>query len=280
MRSSELLGRLQRHYIKPGENLPGGIFVPEVTLGGAGGSRADALFVGFTSTRGRYLYGHELKVSRADWRRELDAAHKADPWVAQCHAWYVVAPSVEIVPAEELPHRWGLLVVDPKTKTRLRTVVKADVDSTVCPSWEAQRSILSRLDTLRAGAVLDARVKANADAQGEVDKRVATRVQLELSKLGDVEAVRERLRVVEQALGVRLTPGDGDTWRDDDRTLAIGELERAAAFLRAHASVERATRQLASPYVDPLNSARQGLERLAGTLDRLRALAPDLEADA
>lgn len=77
MRTDGLLERLERHYIKPGEPLAGGVFLPEVGINGGGSSRCDAIYVGFTSTSGRMLVGHELKVSRADWRRELDQPGKA-----------------------------------------------------------------------------------------------------------------------------------------------------------------------------------------------------------
>lgn len=83
MRTEELLARLQRHYIKPGEQFPGGIFLPEVGWNGRSGGRVDALYVGFTSTSGRRLVGHELKVSRSDWRHELDQPGKADGWHAR-----------------------------------------------------------------------------------------------------------------------------------------------------------------------------------------------------
>lgn len=62
--AGELLERLKRHYIKPGDLMPGGAFLPEVVLGSR---RADALYVGFFRSRGKMLVGHEIKVSRADW---------------------------------------------------------------------------------------------------------------------------------------------------------------------------------------------------------------------
>lgn len=91
VRAADLLTRLQRHYIKPGEVLPGGVFVPEVGVNGGVQSRCDAIYVGFTSTSGRQLVGHELKVSRADWQHELDQAGKADFWHDNTHQWYVAA---------------------------------------------------------------------------------------------------------------------------------------------------------------------------------------------
>lgn len=84
----ELLDRLQRHYIKPGEPLPGGVFLPEVGWNGGTGGRGtfgtggtcDAIYIGFTTTSGRVLVGHELKVSRADWVKELNSPGNAFIW--------------------------------------------------------------------------------------------------------------------------------------------------------------------------------------------------------
>ena len=148
-----LLDRLERHYIKPSGigGFPGGVFIRECGINGPGAtSRVDALYAGFTSTSGRLLIGHEVKASRADWRKELDSSGKADFWHDNVHAWYIVAPSTEIVRPEELPDGWGLMVLNTKTTTRMDVKVKARVDADRVPSWTATRSILSRLDTLRA----------------------------------------------------------------------------------------------------------------------------------
>lgn len=151
MSAAELLARLERHYIPP-QPLPGGVFVPEVGLNGTGRqARCDAIYVGFTSTSGRHMVGHELKVSRGDWLHELAQPGKADFWHDACHEWYVVTPFAGVVRPEEVPHGWGLLTVNPRTKTRLDRVVKAiQKPDGYTPPWLAVRSVFSRLDTLRA----------------------------------------------------------------------------------------------------------------------------------
>jgi hypothetical protein len=108
VRTADLLARLRRHYIKPGRGLPGGIFAAEVGInGGAGiGQRCDAIYVGFTSSSGRLMVGHELKVSRSDWLHELARPGKADWWHDNCHEWWVVAATSDLVKPEELPPGW------------------------------------------------------------------------------------------------------------------------------------------------------------------------------
>lgn len=153
MLTSDLLTMLRRHYIpETGDPLArdGGSFAHEVSANGPGSTRrADALYAGYTSASGRILIGHELKVSRADWRAELAKVGKADDWSDACHAWYVVAPSTDIVPMEELPHGWGLML-PPRSKNgrRMTVKVRAEVKTDYDPPWWAVRAFLARLDTL------------------------------------------------------------------------------------------------------------------------------------
>lgn len=140
MTTGELLGKLRAHYIPETTDQnarDGGKFAHEISVNGAQGTgsrRADAIYAGFTSASGRILIGHELKVSYADWRAELTDANKADTWADACHAWYIVAPSTDVVPPEELPDGWGLML-PPKTARgrRMRIKVKARVKENFTP---------------------------------------------------------------------------------------------------------------------------------------------------
>lgn len=205
--TKELLTRLQRHYIKPGELMPGGIFVPECGINGGGaGSRVDALHIGFTSTSGRILTGHELKVSRADWLHELNSPAKADQWADQCHAWYLVTATPDIVQPGELPAGWGHMVPG-TSKTRMKVLVKAEIHKDHHPSWTTVRSIMSRLDTLQRTRILDERDRHKA----EVDDKVRAELDRR-SEIGEGLTPDQRLRLnvlgqIEERLGVKI-----DTW--------------------------------------------------------------------
>lgn len=204
--TAELLARLQRHYIKPGELMPGGMFLPEVTLGTR---RADALYVGFFASRGKLLVGHELKVSRADWLHELDDPSKAETWAKHCHAWYLVVPSASIVQPGELPHGWGLMVPSTRTKTRMDVVVVADLHSDRQPSWEATHALVQRADSLRMDGVLAAREKARQDMHVEVEKAVELRLAQRPENFAEQRAERAEalLAEVSDILGLRITAG-------------------------------------------------------------------------
>lgn len=259
MRTPELLARLQRHYVAPSEPLPGGVFLPEVTLTDASRRRVDALYVGFTSSRGHLLTGHELKVTRADWLHELDQPHKAEAWAPQCHAWVVVAPDTQVVRPEELPHGWGLMVPNTRSKTRMDTVVKPLVYAERCPDWVTMHSILKRMDTLRAQAMLDHAQKVRQDAAEKVEAEVARRVGVEQRGGTDTnDAVVQRLRAhvaaIQKALGMTVADPGARPWGNE---VTVEGLERGQArYLRADRDVERA-----------LDKLQQRLQAAAGQLD-------------
>lgn len=153
--TKQLMERLHRHYLGT-EMFAGGELATEVGINngqGGGGSRCDAVWVGFTSTWGRVMVGHELKTSRADWLRELNNPFKAS-WADACHAWMVVAPDTTVAQPQEIPPGWGLMVVDPKRPVKMRIVVKPEVRATDwSPPWWAVRSFMARVNTLRSAEI-------------------------------------------------------------------------------------------------------------------------------
>lgn len=173
-----LLEILERHYIKPNAPMPGGVFLTECGVNGTFGAsnRADALYVGFTSASGRLLIGHEVKVSRSDWRRELDQAGKADWWADNCHEWWIVAPGPEVVPVEELPEGWGLLYPSSRSRNRMQVVRQATRYPDRQPGWDAVRSIMARLDTLQRSALAAFAVAERDRHEQQVEDHVERRL--------------------------------------------------------------------------------------------------------
>lgn len=251
--TKDLLERLRRHYIKPGP-MPGGVFVPECGINGGAQTRADALYVGFTSTSGRLLVGHEIKVSRADWRKELDSAGKADFWADNCHQWYIVAPSTDIVPPEELPHGWGLMVPNPRTTTRMDIKVKAVTDTTRTPSWNATRSILARLDTLRAQHDVDVQQKATDKARADMEERYAARTEQSLTaaQRGRLDALTR----LEEALGVQV---DKHAWHDEAEKIRPDLLAAAIQLVRLSDKFTNNDRYAAATLRRSIESVTEGL---------------------
>lgn len=62
-------------------------------------------------SKGLDLHGHEVKVSRSDWLRELREPAKSEAFRRWCDRWWLVVPDLAIVKREELPPGWGLMVV-------------------------------------------------------------------------------------------------------------------------------------------------------------------------
>lgn len=75
------------------------------------------------SATGPLLHGHEVKVSRADWRAELKDPTKAEAFAQFCDYWWLVVSDKSIV-RDDLPDGWGLLVATGSTLRSLRQPVR------------------------------------------------------------------------------------------------------------------------------------------------------------
>ena len=226
MGAGEVLSRLRRHYIQPGQNLPGGVFLPEVQAPGSQ-RRIDALYVGFTRSRGNYLDGHEIKVSRSDWLHELESPDKADWWHCHTHRWWIVVPDLTVVKAEELPAGWGLMVVNPRTKTRLDIAAKAEVREPEV-DFPLLLELLKKQDTLRAKAVSDERYDRSRLINEGVAKALALRLVEENDRANrHGERARQTLTRLQEFTGLDFDGAEGSPG------LVWGRLEDSASVLKA-----------------------------------------------
>lgn len=72
---------------------------------------ADAVAMSLWPSRGLEVHGFEMKVSRADWLKELNGhGGKAEAVAQYCDRWWIVADK-DVVKPDELPKAWGMLVV-------------------------------------------------------------------------------------------------------------------------------------------------------------------------
>lgn len=267
--TGEVMQRLKRHYIKPGAPLPGGIFLPEVGWNGGGVRFCDAIYVGFTSTSGRILVGHEVKTSRADWVRELEQTDKADQWADQCHAWYLVVSDPAIVQGDELPPSWGLMAPG-TSKTRMTVLTKAERKPlSHTPSWQAVRSIMARQDTLRASAIAnvsrDADQRAWAKYQSQVDERSDRLMGADKAHL---ETLRTNMKRVEDALGAPIDFTDRAYGHHTSVTLK--DVAAIASLVRTHRDVRLIAENLFGRYASPTANTRRTLDKLDEALAALK----------
>lgn len=269
MTASDLVARLRRHYLPP-QPLPGGMFTAEVGLNGqAAVRRCDAVYVGFTASSGRGMVGHEIKVSRGDWLAELRQPHKADFWADACHSFYVVAPSIEVVKPTEVPHGWGLMVVNPRTTTRLDVVVKADRKPDHQPPWLAIRSVMSSWDVQRRNQEAQARATMKDDVRRELEQEQAGRAKRGLDgEAGRLQGILAEVRRHQRLLGYPQSPTDEEV---------IAALLDATTMRSAARNIGWQLSGLVSTLADPmarLAAEHEVVQRARQLADRLAALRP------
>jgi hypothetical protein len=72
---------------------------------------ADFIAMDTWPSKGLEIHGHEVKVSRSDWLRELKEPEKAAEFIPYVNRWWLVVPDPVIVGLGELPDGWGLLAM-------------------------------------------------------------------------------------------------------------------------------------------------------------------------
>jgi len=72
---------------------------------------ADFIAMDLWVSGGLEIHGHEVKVSRSDWLRELKEPEKAAEFIPYVNRWWLVVPDPVIVGLGELPDGWGLMAM-------------------------------------------------------------------------------------------------------------------------------------------------------------------------
>jgi hypothetical protein len=206
------------------------------------------------------IEGHELKVSRADWLSELDQVHKADEWWSHCHRWWVVASDPSVVKPEELPEGWGLMIPNPRTKTRMDVVVKASTKEPVI-TFGLLLEIAKKLDTARSEAVRKTRAEVRAEALVNAKHQASTEQEQEARRNA---AAAKELHELQQLTGLDLT----GLWFTSGAKYV--SREEAAMLLRQWCQGEAERRRL----VKHSQSALVGIARQAKTLLALAENGP------
>lgn len=123
MIAAEIRTALRRHYTAPEHAI---CFEVAAGTGHMANRHLDAVVMDLWPSRGLFLTGIEIKISRNDWRREKKNPAKAEE-VARFLDYFVIAAPIDIVPIDELPAAWGLIEFrdDGKPKVK-RLPVKTD----------------------------------------------------------------------------------------------------------------------------------------------------------
>jgi len=152
---------------------------------------ADAVAVSVWPSRGLYLSGIEIKVSRPDFQKELANPEKADAIQKYCKYWYVAVPK-GLVNEGEVPETWGLIECD-----RTARVTKA------APELKPLD-----VDMLLVCSILRCVSKQyvpQSDVVKEANKRVAKAEEaFSFARQHELEKLRESIASFEEQSGVSL----------------------------------------------------------------------------
>lgn len=128
---------------------------------------ADFVAMDLWPSRGLALHGHEVKVSRSDWLRELAEPGKAAEFIPYMNYWWAVVSGPRIVRDGELPEGWGLLVM---RGGRLAVACQA-------PRRDALPLTPSRLAALLRAVGYTAAQQARQQAERDFARREAERAE-------------------------------------------------------------------------------------------------------
>ena len=206
------------------------------------GRWADVVVMSLWPSRGLTVSGFEIKVSRSDWKRELDDPAKSAEIQSYCDEWWIVAPRGMIDP-HELPPTWGLLEVDENGGCKAKKTAPALEPKPLSRAFIA--AILRRASD-NFDAILrretDAALRKGAENGADGTARELKRAQEDYAKL------TARVSEFEAASGVEITYA----WD-------LGNVGEAVRILRA---------RRASSEASELAAAAARYERLAADLRR------------
>lgn len=150
------------------------VIIPEAPQANAGGRRCDAIAIGVWGSTGNEIIGHEIKVSRADWQKELEDPTKCEAFTKHCHRWYITAPTGLISP-DELRPAWGLLEYSTAGKLKVRRqaekVTTEPIPSNMLASW-MRRVVSGERDVMRKQ--IEANVRKELESRYERDSKEKT----------------------------------------------------------------------------------------------------------
>lgn len=251
---------------------PGWALIEEVrnTTGYARKVRsADALAMSLWPSRGLELHGFEIKVSRGDWRREINDPEKAEVIARYCDRWWVVLGSRELAKDHEIPPAWGVLALDGADLVLVKdagTLEAAPIDR----RFLAAVLRVAMEDATRARSTHISPEEAQRRVDEALAREDASR-RLEWEREAHPELGRLRHQVewaerFEEATGIQ--PGrDRWTW---------GYVRRIAEMM-SHRDVGDGIRRL-SPVEALYRSLGREEDALAAALERTKAARADLAA--
>jgi hypothetical protein len=170
---------------------------------------ADAMAISLYRSRGKAVWGFEMKVSRSDWLHELKQPEKAESILRYCNYWALVVPNKDIVKPGELPATWGMYVAQ---KNRLKCVVPCPKLDPIPMSITMLTALLYNIDHSHKMAdkrILDAEYSRGYEhgAKRDYDKGWES----------NFKDLQERVRLYEEASGLNIQYG----WQKAEKIGAV-----------------------------------------------------------
>lgn len=231
-------------------------------------SAVDALALSLWPSRGIELHGHEIKVSRGDWLRELKDVRKSQPIQRYCDRWWLVIGDPDIVQPGELPPTWGLMAVKGGRLVAVKEAPKLEREEW-SPTFVAAFFRGFMKDIEHGWVRKDVHAKLEQDLRN-LEPEIEARVQAHLanerrrSEEGQDDRLRESLARFEEVVGQPLDRYNGER---------LGELVNLARVIKdagAHRTlryaIDQAERVVGSLRAADLAMQEMDAEKLKQTL--------------
>lgn len=157
---------------------------------------ADAVIMSLWPSRGLELHGVEIKVTRADWRREAADPAKAETIAAYCDRWWIHTGPGVIQDTSELPPMWGAREFDGRV---WRTIKEAEKTEAKACDRTFLASLLRRADGASRWQI-DQQARELAEA---AVKAAGEHIESEIARRSyDAKAARQQIADFEEASGM------------------------------------------------------------------------------
>jgi hypothetical protein len=179
-------------------------FLPQVSNGTGMSHRrtADAVAMNCYPSRGMEIHGFEIKVSRADWLREVRDPDKSIAVQQYCDRWWIVVSDLKkIIEPGELPPTWGVMAP-------WRGGLKVHVKAPELKSKDLSRTFVASLlrkaaETMTSKAKLDAAyMRGKREGMEHADKQAEHRME---HFKNERDALQGAIREFEEKAGVRIS---------------------------------------------------------------------------
>lgn len=191
---------------------------------------ADAVIMSLWPSRGIELHGVEIKVSRADWRREAADPAKAEAIAAYCDRWWVHTGPGVIQDTSELPPMWGAREYDGRA---WRTIKEAERTEAKTCDRQFLAALLRRADGDSRAQI---ERQAREIAEGAV-KAADARIESEIVRRShDAQAARQQIKDFEEASGMSFRDfmlGDAKTIGAMVKAVTVVGLDRSYGGVNA-----------------------------------------------